>query len=62
MNTPINNRQATLAVLRRAKTEVAAKQRRLQAFQDAGEPPPEHLVEELRTDEDYLSYLDTLVQ
>jgi hypothetical protein len=60
MNSPVSDNQATLAVIRRTETEVATKQRRLRAFQDAGEEPPARLAEDLSSDLSFLNYLRSL--
>lgn len=57
---PISDRQATLAVIQRLRSEVHKKQQRVSAFTAAGETPPKHLVEDLRTDENFLAYLGTM--
>jgi hypothetical protein len=53
--------QATLNVIRQTRAEVQIKKRRVEAFTAVDEPPPAHLLEDLRTDQDYLAYLETLV-
>lgn len=57
---PISDHQATLAVIQRLRSEVHQKQQRVNAFTAAGETPPKHLVEDLRTDETFLTYLGTM--
>jgi hypothetical protein len=57
----ISDYQATVAVLQQVRSEAALKQKRVDAFTAVGEIPPAHLVSDLCSDRDFLSYLETLV-